>query len=313
MAKIAVERSEIKSRGGPEPRAESALNSRVLSEGDGWLVEHIICTAGPLDRSFEEQHSGVAIGIVLSGSFQYRTRPRSCGAGELMTPGSLLLGNPGQYFECGHEHAAGDRCLAFRYAPEYFEQIAADAGAVRQQRAFPLPRVPAVRELSLTIARTTATLTNRKTENSQLDHLSWEEQGIRLAAEAIAVANGLAKPIADVPTSTIARVTRAVRMIENNLSSRLSLRCLAQEAKLSPFHFLRSFEQVTGLTPYQYVRRTRLRAAATRLKTDQARVLDIVLDCGFGDVSNFNHAFQQEFGMSPSRFRTSRAGDLSII
>jgi AraC family transcriptional regulator len=32
-------------------------------------------------------------------------------------------------------------------------------------------------------------------------------------------------------------------------------------------------------------------------------VLDIALDCGFGDVSNFNRAFRREFGMSPRRFR----------
>ena len=34
-----------------------------------------------------------------------------------MTPGSLLLGNPGQSFECLHAHGAGDRCIAFRFSP----------------------------------------------------------------------------------------------------------------------------------------------------------------------------------------------------
>jgi AraC family transcriptional regulator len=28
-------------------------------------------------------------------------------------------------------------------------------------------------------------------------------------------------------------------------------------------------------------------------------VLDIALDSGFGDVSNFNHAFRAEFGTGP--------------
>jgi len=37
------------------------------------------------------------------------------------------------------------------------------------------------------------------------------------------------------------------------------------------------------------------------------RVLDVALDCGFGDVSNFNRAFRAEFGVSPRKFRhTSR-------
>ena len=38
-----------------------------------------------------------------------------------MTPGSLLLGNEGACFECGHQHSRGDRCLAFHFSPEVFE------------------------------------------------------------------------------------------------------------------------------------------------------------------------------------------------
>jgi AraC-like DNA-binding protein len=33
------------------------------------------------------------------------------------------------------------------------------------------------------------------------------------------------------------------------------------------------------------------------------KVLDIAFDCGFGDVSNFNHAFRSEFGVSPKKWR----------
>ena len=32
-------------------------------------------------------------------------------------------------------------------------------------------------------------------------------------------------------------------------------------------------------------------------------VLDIALQCGFGDVSNFNRAFRAEFGLSPRAYR----------
>jgi len=53
------------------------------------------------------------------------------------------------------------------------------------------------------------------------------------------------------------------------------------------------------LTPHGYIQRARLRWAATRLMLEPASVLDITLDCGFGDVSNFNHAFRAEFGLDP--------------
>lgn len=51
----------------------------------------------------------------------------------------------------------------------------------------------------------------------------------------------------------------------------------------------------------------RLREAAMRIALEPGRILDIALDSGFGDVSNFNRAFRSEFGMSPRAYRTSLA------
>src|SRR5262249_33837564 len=110
------------------------------------------------------------------------------------------------------------------------------------------------------------------------------------------------------PPNAIARVTRTVRMIEHDpdLAPGLGLGSLATVASLSPYHFLRIFEQVTGVTPHQYVLRSRLRRAAMRLTAEPAKVLDIAFDCAFGDVSNFNRAFRMEFGMSPRQFRAQK-------
>ena len=308
MAKVAVEFGQAGGRQATPSPGLSPLRSRILAQGEdgSWLVEDLVCTAGPQDRPFEEQHSHVAIGIVLSGTFQYRVAGRSRGPGELMTPGSLLLGNAGQYFECGHEHAAGDRCLSFRYAPDYFESVAAEAGAGRTERNFRIPRIPALRGLSPLLASACVRLASSEIPNSSPYDVSWDELSVQVAAQAIAMANGLAPDLSSALPSTIARITRVVRIIENDISSQMSLRSLAQQAKLSPYHFLRSFQQVTGVTPHQYIRRARLRAAATRLKTERTRVLDLALDSGFGDVSNFNRAFHREFGMSPLHFRRSR-------
>jgi AraC-like DNA-binding protein len=94
--------------------------------------------------------------------------------------------------------------------------------------------------------------------------------------------------------------------MERSLARPLALATLAERAGVSPFHFLRTFEQVTGVTPHQYLRRLRLREAAVRLVTERQRIVDIALDCGFGDVSNFNHAFRAEFGMNPLAYRGQR-------
>lgn len=255
--------------------AKIALETSELAIGNGWRVSEVTCHAGPGDRPFEEQHSCFQIAIVLGGSFQYRG---SLG-GEVMVPGSLMLGNPGQYFECGHEHGTGDRCLSFGYQPEYFEALG---------DRFHAMRVPPLRELSRLLAY--AQTAER-----------WEEIATDLALKAMESA-GIRPPRFHAP-STEARITRAVRFVENHLGESMSLERLAKEAKLSPFHFLRCFERVTGLTPHQYLLRARLRDAGRRLIAERAPVLMVALESGFADVSNFNRAFKREFGVSPRRLR----------
>jgi AraC-like DNA-binding protein len=257
-------------------------------------VADVVCTAGPDDRPFEEQHRNVCIAVVAAGSFQYRSR-----AGRvLLAPGSLLLGNAGQVYECGHEHAKGDRCISFSYAPEYFERVTADADAGTAK--FGVTALPAVRATSPAVARACAGLASRAARD-----LAWEELGVRLAVDSLQLANDTHGSREALPSAE-ARVTRVVRMIDECPDAEHSLTRMAEEARLSPYHFLRTFEAVAGLTPHQYVMRMRLRRAAVRLVQEQASVLNIAFDCGFGDISNFNRSFRAEFGMSPRVFRRGK-------
>lgn len=291
MAKIAVELESALAQ-----RALTSGPARVtphrLAQGEDWTVADVLCTSGPQDRPFEEQHSDVSIAIVVAGSFQYHgSRSR-----ELMTPGSILLGSAGQYFECRHEHGVGDRCLSFSYSPDYFERLAFDAGVRGARHDFRVLRLPPLRGLSTLVAQASAGLLGSV--------VPWEELSLELAIQTVQLTQGLptSQQLNALP-STIARVTRTVRMIERYTHENLTLARLAQEARLSPYHFLRTFQGLTGLTPHQYVLRARLREAARRLVNEPENVLDIALDCGFADISNFNRAFRAEFHASPRAFR----------
>jgi AraC-like DNA-binding protein len=268
-----------------------ALTSNAIAEGDGWAVSDVVCTAGPRDRSFEERHLNYSIAIVAAGSFQYRG---AGGSGErfarqTMTPGSLMLGTPRQCFECGHEHGAGDRCISFWYRSDFFERITGST------RGFGALRIPPLQATAGIVARSCAGLDDRS-------ETPWAELAVRLATEAVEL-TGAAAP--EIPLSAEARVTRVVRRIDHEPTGTHRLEELSREARLSPYHFLRLFERVTGLTPHQYVLRARLREAALRLDRGERKVLDVALECGFGDVSNFNRAFRREFGSSPSRLWSS--------
>jgi AraC family transcriptional regulator len=264
---------------------------RVIARGRGWTVADVVCTCGPSDRPYEERHAGYTIAVVLAGSFQYR----SATGDALMTPGSLMLGNQGQCFECGHEHGEGDRCVSLWYAPWHFERLAFDAGG-RGQVRFPVPRLPSLRPLAPLVAR--AALGVAGTAD-----IDWEELSARLAAHTIALATGAPADSGGLPRNAEARVSHVVRTIDADPQEQLTLDVLAEEAGLSAYHFLRTFERSTGVTPHQYVLRARLRKAAMRLVGGSDPITDVAFDSGFGDVSNFNRAFRGEFGVSPRAFR----------
>jgi AraC family transcriptional regulator len=256
----------------------------------------VVCTCGPQDHPFEERHGRYTIAMVLAGSFQYRSR----GGHGLMTPGSLMLGNEGHAFECAHDYGEGDHCVSFWYAPEYFERLAADAGARGHDAGFSVPRLPPSRPLSPLVARASAAVMGAT-------GMPWEELAVSLAVRTVRLAAGVALNQSRFPLNAEARVTRVLRAIDRHPDAALPLGRLAREAGLSPYYFLRTFECLTGVTPHQYVRRARLREAASRLVAETDKVLDIALDCGFADISNFNRAFRTEFGVSPRAFRqTSR-------
>ena len=293
MAKIAADLDQAlaeRARTG----APGRTTARVLAAGAAWRVLDVVCTSGPRDRPFEERHPDVAVAIVAAGSFEYR----SADGRQLMTPGSLLLGNPDQDFECAHDHAAGDRCLSFHFAPACFERLAADAGVSPR---FPANRLPPLRARSPFVARALAALGG----GSQLP---WEELAVHLATRTARLAAGLSPDRRPPTPSAVARVSRAVRRIERHPDGDLTLAGLSRQAGLSPYHFLRTFESVTGVTPHQYVLRTRLRRAAMQLELEPASVLDVALGSGFGDVSNFNRSFRAEFGLSPRAYRAAAAG-----
>lgn len=266
-------------------------SSQRLSSHAGLSVSDIVCTSGPRDASFEETHSVTSIAVVLSGTFTYRGPHGRV----LMSPGSLLIGNAGRCFTCGHDHGEGDRCLAFLFEDELFERIAADAGV--RSTSIPAHRMPFLRATAPLVA---------DARTAMHDPAALEEVAMSLAQTALLAHHDARAP--KVIARDERRVTEIVRDLEGSFERPHALLGLAQRARLSPFHFLRVFRQVTGVSPHQLLLRLRLNAAALRLRTTQEPVTDIAYEVGFEDLSNFIRSFRAEFGVAPSRYRSPPLG-----
>jgi AraC-like DNA-binding protein len=99
------------------------------------------------------------------------------------------------------------------------------------------------------------------------------------------------------------RITDALRRIEAEAHEKLALADLARDAAMSPYHFLRRFAQLVGMTPHQFVLQTRLHRAAVRLRRSDEAISAIAFDVGFSDLSTFNRRFRRLMGVSPHVYR----------
>ena len=266
-----------------------SFSSHLLASGQGWRGRECICTAGPQDRPYEERHEAVCLAAVTRGTFHYRAAQGQAA----LAPGALLLGNPGSHFECGHEHGVGDRCLSFDFEPDYFEEIVASVPGARRL-FFTMPRLSPSETLLPVIAAAEAAD----------DDLEFEEAALRVAGAAVTAANDASEAVLNLRQEH--RVAEVVRRIEAEPDEPVTLSRLARDAAMSPYHFLRTFSAVSGVTPHQFVLAQRLRRAAVRLRRTTDPISAVAYEAGFNDLSTFNRRFRRIMGMTPGAWRGRR-------
>lgn len=254
------------------------------------------CELGPGDAPFVEVHAGFSLSYVRDGSFGCRTRGN---AFELVA-GSLLVGHPGDEYVCTHDHARNDRCLSFRLAPELVATFGDRADVWRTGSVPPMPELMILGELAQAAAEGRS-------------DVGLDEVGIALAARFVDVVSGRRRITTDAPARDRRRAVGAALWIDAHSHEAIDLERAAREVGLSPFHFLRLFSGVLGVTPHQYLVRSRLRHAARLLADDAASITDVAYDVGFGDLSNFVRTFHRAAGVSPRAFRRAARGERRVL
>ncbi|SDT16932.1 helix-turn-helix transcriptional regulator [Bradyrhizobium canariense] len=259
-------------------------------------VSDFRCTAVPGDAPFVEQYGCHSISYVRTGSFGCRSRGRSF---ELVA-GSILVGYPGDEYVCSHDHVCGDECLSFFLTPELVQAIGDRTEIWRTGYVAPLPELMVLGELARTAA-------------AGRSDIALDEIGQIFASRFVEMVSGRAQKPVVAAARDRRRAVETALWIDAHSHQPIDLEQAAIQADISPFHFLRLFSDVLGVTPHQYLVRSRLRHAARLLADEDRPITDIAYDVGFGDLSNFVRTFHRAAGVSPLKFRQASRGDRKIF
>jgi AraC-like DNA-binding protein len=272
------------------------MTATTLLERPSISISDFRCDAGPGDRPFAEQHRRHSISYVRKGSFGLHCRGKS----HELVAGSVLIGHPGDEYTCTHEHVCGDECLSFFLSPELVETLGDSTAIWQAGSAPPLPELVVLGELAQSAAD----------GNSDI---GLDEIGQLLASRFVEVVSGKPRKAGSLAARDRRRAVETALWIDAQSHRPIGLEDAADQAGISPFHFLRLFSDTLGVTPHQYLVRSRLRHAARRLADDDSAITDIAYDVGFGDLSNFVRTFHRAAGASPLKFRQASRGDRKIL
>jgi len=105
-------------------------------------------------------------------------------------------------------------------------------------------------------------------------------------------------------------VQQAIASMRDRYFEPITLKDLASEVFVSPFHFCRVFSRATGVTPGRYLTAVRLFEAKRLLLTTSQTVSDIVCSVGYSSIGTFTTRFTRAVGMTPTQYRDPEVGKL---
>lgn len=96
---------------------------------------------------------------------------------------------------------------------------------------------------------------------------------------------------------------RIRKFMLERMASSLNLQELAKFVNLSPYHFARTFKELTGQTPMYYFTQLRLQQACHLLDTTRQPIGQVALAVGYSNPRYFSRIFHQTIGMTPRAYR----------
>lgn len=98
-------------------------------------------------------------------------------------------------------------------------------------------------------------------------------------------------------------VSLAQSKIESAYLESSTIEELIQDIPSSRRNVVRRFKQATGITPIEYLQKTRMEAAKRLLEETNQTILEVMLNSGYNDMKAFRQLFKKSAGMTPKAYR----------
>lgn len=98
-------------------------------------------------------------------------------------------------------------------------------------------------------------------------------------------------------------ISEVQQRMENSFREARNVESFMENIPASRRNFVRRFKQATGITPIEYLQKTRIEAAKKMLEQTSNSILTVMLECGYNDIKAFRKVFRKEVGLTPTEYR----------
>ena len=107
-------------------------------------------------------------------------------------------------------------------------------------------------------------------------------------------------------------VTQVIEYVRGHLSEPLSVADLAEQVCLSPSAFAHLFRDVSGMSPYQFIKSVRLDRARDLLVCEDLNVSEVARSVGYSSLSHFINEFKRHFGVTPRAYADAQRDVIAL-
>jgi AraC-like DNA-binding protein len=112
--------------------------------------------------------------------------------------------------------------------------------------------------------------------------------------------------ISEKPKKHEGEISAVIQIMNKEYYVNYTLSDYAEMARMSKYHFLRTFKEIIGLSPFEYRAGIRLERAAELLRLGTAPIGEIAASVGYNSQNYFSDAFKSYHGLSPTDYRKNK-------